>query len=433
MNEFLHEFFITNGFVFELLLAVAFFVWDKEQRDYFLLRVTCVVATMLCLSILWDLLPVNNASTRILRYILLFSVCTYGVSFCYRMKVNQALFLSTAAGAIQHLTYKLADTSDFLIYVIWEPNPWMHEYAYSIFLLPYFAICYFLFARRLNRLSVDNIDNGSIMMMLVGMLLSVNLFQNLFDEYNADINPSLYSVYNMYAIVNCLFLLSLLFEIANREKVEQSNIILKHLLHKQKEQMQASKETINLINVKCHDLKKQIATLGNRIPQEEIDELGHIISIYDKVARTGNEALDILLAEKALLCEERSIRFDYIADGASLSFMKPSDIYALFGNAVDNALEAVYKIEDTQHRYISMKIRIEKEMLMIHIENPFIGTLTFVDGLPETTKNDKRYHGFGMKSIQMIVEKYNGYLAVNADKGLFTLNILLPLNQGTAF
>lgn len=114
--------------------------------------------------------------------------------------------------------------------------------------------------------------------------------------------------------------------------------------------MESSKETIDLINIKCHDLKNQIAMLGSRIPKEEIEELNHTISIYDTTAKTGNEALDVLLAEKLLLCENKSIHFDYMADGENLSVLKPSDIYSLFGNASYNAIEAADKVEDLSRR-----------------------------------------------------------------------------------
>ena len=66
-------------------------------------------------------------------------------------------------------------------------------------------------------------------------------------------------------------------------------------------------------------------------------------------------------------------------------------------------------------------------MVMIHLENRFCGRLDFDGELPRTTKQDKRYHGFGMKSIRLITERYGGYLRVKTSKDIFTLNILLPM------
>ena len=100
------------------------------------------------------------------------------------------------------------------------------------------------------------------------------------------------------------------------------------------------------------------------------------------------------------------------------------------GNAIDNAVESVQKICDANRRFINVSIRKSRELLVINIENPYEGELRFKDGLPQTTKADKNFHGFGMKSIRMVVEKYNGFLSIAAEDGLFTLNIVFTPQQG---
>ena len=136
-----------------------------------------------------------------------------------------------------------------------------------------------------------------------------------------------------------------------------------------------------------------------------------------------------MLAEKTLLCENKNIQFNCIADGYSLGFMRPSDIYSLFGNAIDNAIEAVERNADESRRCIGMSVKESKGMISAHFENYYAGELDFDDGLPLTTKSDKRYHGFGMKSIKMLAEKYGGYVSVKAEDGVFNLNILLPISS----
>ena len=106
--------------------------------------------------------------------------------------------------------------------------------------------------------------------------------------------------------------------------------------------------------------------------------------------------------------------------------MKPTDVYAMFGNALDNAMEAVEKMRDIERRYIGMKIWSDKGMVMIHIENCYDGELCLEGKLPRTTKRDTRYHGFGMKSIRMIVDKYDGDMSIHVGE-LFTISILIPI------
>lgn len=202
---------------------------------------------------------------------------------------------------------------------------------------------------------------------------------------------------------------------------------MQHLLYQQKQQMKLSQETIDLINVKCHDIKNQIATLGNNIPEDELADLKRAIDIYDTAFKSGNEVLDVLLMEKFMQCENKKIRLDCMIDGELLSFMKKSDVYSLFGNAIDNAIEAVDKINDEEKRCINIRVKKSRGMILVHVENQYLGELSFEEGLPQTTKKDKRYHGFGMKSIRMIVEKYHGFLSAGSKDNMFSLDILLPV------
>lgn len=362
-----------------------------------------------------------------LRYILLFIVCLGSVLFCFREKNSRAVFQVTAAGILQHFSFKAAKTGQFVIFMLRPPGFMGEVFTYPVLLIVFWILSYLVFARRLNRKEIEDIDIRSVVRLLIGMLLFVNLFQNLFDNYSEGISVVLYSIFEAFDLVCCAFMLALQCEIAQRRAAEQNSSILQHILYQQKEQMESSKKTIELINIKCHDLKNQIAMLGNRIPKEQVEELSHMISIYDTAAKTGNEAMDVLLAEKLLFCENKKISFDYIVDGEILAFMKPSDIYSLFGNAIDNAIEAADRIGEPARRHIGMRVRLDKGMLMIHMENGYDGTVNFISDLPETTKKDRRYHGFGMKSIKMITEHYGGFMKVKAEKGIFTLNILIPV------
>ena len=116
-----------------------------------------------------------------------------------------------------------------------------------------------------------------------------------------------------------------------------------------------------------------------------------------------------------------------MADGSRLGFMNEAELYSLFGNAIDNAITAVRKVEDESRRYIGLNVSQLKGFVKVNIHNYYEGELNFSEeGLPLTTKADKENHGFGMKSIRYIVEKYGGTVSVKTEKGVFNLNILFP-------
>lgn len=427
----LYQFFNTNGYAFEMLIAVALFCWWLDKRPRIILRGISVVVLLLAVSMLWSLIPFDHAWLRSLRSTLFYILCIYGGKMCCEVSWYHMAFYATAAGAAQHFSFQLSRMLSLGMKMFLNLPGIFITLAYPVLSVAFLILCYCLFGRELKRVNPEYLTKSpAILLLLAGMQLSTNVFMNLFDIYSAGAGYWVYTIYGLFDVVCCLFLLSLQCEIAKRENERQSNEILNHLLYQQKQQMMISKETMDLIHIKCHDIKNQIALLGNHVSQEEMQELKHAIDIYDMAFKTGNEALDILMMEKLMQCERKNIRFDCMAEGENLFFMKPSDIYSLIGNAVDNAIEAVDKIADVQKRYISVKIRMEKDMMMIHFENYYEGELTFENDLPQTTKQDKRYHGFGMKSIRMITERYKGYLSVKAHNGIFTLNILLPVKGG---
>ena len=115
-----------------------------------------------------------------------------------------------------------------------------------------------------------------------------------------------------------------------------------------------------------------------------------------------------------------------MADGEKLSFMREDDLYCLFGNIIDNAAEAVAHLSDDEKRVINLTCGARGDMALIEEENYYEGDLTFEDGLPQTTKSDKMYHGYGVRSIRLIARRYGGEATMSADGGIFSLKVLLP-------
>ena len=197
----------------------------------------------------------------------------------------------------------------------------------------------------------------------------------------------------------------------------------------EQKQYEISKQTIDLINVKCHDMKHQIRAISRQtsIDPAALEEMESVISIYGTIVKTGNQALDIILAEKNLYCQKNGVTISCIADGAKLNFMADSDIYSLFGNLLDNAIRSVVALEPDK-RVISFSVRAEHALLSINSHNYYGGEIHMERGLPVSDQAKTGYHGFGVKSMVLIVEKYGGTISFHAKNQVFNLNILFPLD-----
>lgn len=203
---------------------------------------------------------------------------------------------------------------------------------------------------------------------------------------------------------------------------------LQKLLAMQYDNYRISEESVRLVNQKYHDLKHQIALLRSEISSDSklayLDQMEQDIRSYEAQNKTGNDVLDTVLTAKSLQCQREGIGLTVTADGSALHFMQPMDISILFGNALDNAIESVGMLSDREKRLIHLTINRQKNFVRIHMENCYEGELKFVNGMPVTNKQDTNFHGFGIKSIRSIVDKYDGSMTIHAENGWFELRIL---------
>ena len=188
--------------------------------------------------------------------------------------------------------------------------------------------------------------------------------------------------------------------------------------------------TFDVINMKYHDLKHQIAGLRAEMTEGErqkwIDSLEQELESYSPEMQTGNSVLDTLISGKMMNCRARDIKVTCVADGNILDFMHVADICTIFGNALDNAIENVSLIDDPEKRLIHISVSNKKNFVLIQINNYCESQIKIKNGYPVTTKADKDNHGFGLKSIRYTVEKYHGTVKFEINKNWFELKILIP-------
>ena len=345
--------------------------------------------------------------------------------FCFRLTWRQALFFSTAAYAMQNCIDEVNRLAALGLRAL-EAADVLRSLARVGIAAALLVAFYFLFARRLrgaeDRFAVKNTSVVALSVITVVIVYVLSLYAKHL-QWNDVLR-------GLYAVCCCLLLLLFQFGLFEKGSVEKTNEQIRRMLAIECEQHRLSKENIEAINLKCHDLKHQIAALRGMTDDErreaQLRSIEKQVMIYDSFVKTGNGPLDIVLTEKSLLCERYGIRLSCMVDAEGLRFLDEEDIYSLFGNALDNAVEAVKKAEAPKRRPISLNVSVKGRVLVIHVDNYCGEKVTFRDGLPETTKGDKDNHGFGMLSIRYITEKYGGTLHAFLLDDMFHLNILIP-------
>jgi len=340
--------------------------------------------------------------------------------FCFDVNLKEVIFYGMASYTVQHLNDNFAN----IIYMIIGLENDM-SLTLICFLMSFvvYTLFYFVLVRRIKKYEQINISPQVLIITMIFTIFIVYLLSmlNLIYVGHAD-----YFHY-IYASSSCILLLFLQFGLFQQGKLANENETMEQLLYKDSIYRKASAENIKMINIKCHDLKYQINMLRQSGDTEEkkeiIDELERSVYFFDANLKTGCKTLDILLMEKSIVGEKNKIHLACMIDGKQLNFMNPTDIYTLFANALDNAIESVSKIEDIEKRIITINVKRKAQMVFIHIENIFEGQLRFKNNLPVTSKKDSKWHGFGVKSIQYIVKKYHGTMTIKIDKSIYNLNI----------
>lgn len=205
-------------------------------------------------------------------------------------------------------------------------------------------------------------------------------------------------------------------------------------LHSQHQEYLQSKENLESLGRLAHDLKHQITALRAEVdPANQakgFEQLEAAVQQYSAQQHTGNPVLDVVLTTKTRTCADKGITFTAVADGSLLTGMSSIDIATLFGNAIDNAIEATSGLANKEQRLIRLALYAQGEMTVIRFENYFQTALDRDnEGNLRTTKRDKQSHGFGVKSIRHIVKQYDGEVTIKTQDNWFTLTILLPTRR----
>lgn len=232
------------------------------------------------------------------------------------------------------------------------------------------------------------------------------------------------------AIIACIFVISLQQAFVLETEKEEENRFLTTLVENEQSHQKISEESINIINIKVHDLKKLLASLENapdeKSRNEIVAETNKAIGEYSSLAHTMNKTLDNVLFEKNLICQKHGINLIGICDGSSFSFLNNIDLYSLFTNILDNAIEAVLLLPK-EDRIIRLRVVSNKGMVQIEATNPFSGEIQKDSSGIKTSKGDRINHGYGLKSIRFLVEKYHGNMVVDTKDNVFSIKILFPL------
>ena len=346
-----------------------------------------------------------------------FFIALFCVYSCVQMQPWTCLYLGTFFWFTQQASYSIASI------LIGNSINFRRLITNIASLLVVALLLYGLFVRYIEAPILERIRSHTVfpswILMLLGCLV-LNSYAGFYNETSCT--------YYLALLLIDTVVLFYQYTIYQTLGLERENETVRLLLTQSSKQYQIAKQNMEQVNIKCHDLRHQIRLFrgAGRIDESVLKEMEQAVDAYDTTVKTGNPALDVLLTEKKQICRSKQIGFTCMADGKGLAYMEPADLYALFGNALENAIEATEQLTDPAQKQIVLTVRPVEGFCSVHLQNYTKEPLRLENGLPVTSKQDRLNHGFGTRSMQLLVEKYGGELTFQQEADVVNIYMLLP-------
>ena len=282
------------NFFYEVFIPLLILMRKQEKRSLPILRLAAVVA----LSAPLAFMPFFEIGPFGMSYLICLALAFLTGLFIFKVSALDVLFYVVEAFAIQHLMWDL-------LFIIYESIGLINQaIALSIYIPMYIGMyvlmfCFFPVSDSKNGGAKGRITEFVIALLTICFTYIISSLIPWYSEWNI--------LYRLYVLLCCTFVIVLQCGVLVHSKLkernralEQDKIVLEELLSREQKKYAFTKDTIDLINIKCHDLKHQINTLRYLSGEEREKSLGEFekaVMIYGNIVKRGNETFDIILPE----------------------------------------------------------------------------------------------------------------------------------------
>ena len=364
----------------------------------------------------------------------------FGFYNVYAYKAKETLLMILIAYTFQHILYQSnvlvlqTGLAEYFYTIFQGESSWiaslLNGLIQALLYIGVWILLYLIVARNYAKVCHYTFNSKSVILLAASVYLVIVVANVFVSNYTTMswFTPLKIALAFTFMFICSLFQLYVIWGFRWAEMATDMKLLEQNLTAKL-DQYEKNEQNIAFINMKCHDLRKIVRSLKERkgsLTDDDFALLEESLRLYDTGIRTGDHNIDTLIQEKQLYCRAHNIEFTALIDGAAFSEMDFSDVYFLFLNIIDNAIEAAEQIEDESLRIISLTAKPVKGVILIESVNYFQGERRLSkDGKLLSTKEDPEHHGYGTQSIELIVSKYKGTFSFDITDNVFTLKIAI--------
>ncbi len=367
--------------------------------------------------------------------VIIISVCFFAMSFLYAGKLSVKIIISVFGFLLMSISEVLVLFIMTLVYGATVPEIINNDVYGAVGMIVSKMLAFFFVKNIKLRSKKDSlhIDNSYWLLFLIMFISSTATIFLIFKiSYDAKIDY----MYNASVFCSIGLLLSTFFALHLYEHLAKQNAIIRtqqqyeQNLKMQLKHLDEILITQNQIKKFKHDFTNYTIGLQSFIDEGDIagaktyiKDLKDSFNPDGSVIETGNTALDAIISTKKAIAESKNIEFDTKIQIPKQMMIDPIDICVIFGNALDNSIEACERIEDGEKK-ISVTVMCQDKAVFCRIINtaPAKQEIEF-----KTSKQDKSNHGFGLENIKMALAKYNSEPTIIQSDTEFILKFVIFL------
>ncbi len=222
-------------------------------------------------------------------------------------------------------------------------------------------------------------------------------------------------------------------EVQRRNQLEMDNAMLAAQSEHAKNEIFALQQAQRQTAIYRHDMRHHLSLLRGYLAAGDVSQASEYIRQtqdgIDKIVPVQyceNNTVNLILSSFAAKAAQQGVAFSAEATIPADLPLSDAELCALLSNGLENAVSAAAQVSEALLPTVRFNCQPHKDKLLLYISNPYSGTIVLQDGLPESPRPG---HGFGVKSIKLIVEKHAGYCSFETGGGVFILKVVLPLGE----